>query len=110
MADDRTSEKGQNRDVERETGSNSTARDREIGRGGEPQGDLGEGRRTWQPPDGEQGMSNRPGDRNESEEDLAGENDEENDEDDDEFDDDDDDQDEPDDDKDEDDGSESRGA
>ena len=38
------------------------ARDREMGRGGEPLGDRGDGRHTWQPPEGEQGISNRPGD------------------------------------------------
>jgi hypothetical protein len=38
------------------------ARDREMGRGGEPLGDLGKGHETWKPPAGEQGMSNRPDD------------------------------------------------
>lgn len=39
-----------------------TARDREMGRADEPLGDLGGGRKTWQPPAGEQGISNRPKD------------------------------------------------
>ena len=38
------------------------ARDREMGRDAEPLGDRGHGHRTWAPPAGEQGMSNRPGD------------------------------------------------
>jgi hypothetical protein len=43
------------------TGS-GTARDREMGRGGEPLGDRGRGNETWTPPAGEQGISNRPDD------------------------------------------------
>ena len=39
-----------------------TARDREMGRDSEPQGDLGKRGKTWTPPDGTQGISNRPGD------------------------------------------------
>jgi hypothetical protein len=38
------------------------ARDREMGREGPPLGDLGHGERTWMPPAGEQGISNRPDD------------------------------------------------
>jgi hypothetical protein len=38
------------------------ARDREMGRDGPPLGDLGHGERTWAPPAGEQGLSNRPDD------------------------------------------------
>jgi hypothetical protein len=38
------------------------ARDREMGREAQPLGDLGQGHRTWTPPAGEQGMSNRPDD------------------------------------------------
>jgi len=38
------------------------ARDRQMGREGEPLGDLGKGHETWKPPAGEQGMSNRPDD------------------------------------------------
>jgi len=38
------------------------ARDREMGRDASPLGDLGGGQRTWTPPDGEQGISNRPDD------------------------------------------------
>lgn len=38
------------------------ARDREMGRTGSPLGDQGQGRETWKPPAGEQGMSNRPDD------------------------------------------------
>jgi len=37
------------------------ARDREMGRTLEPLGDLGH-KKTWQPPSGEQGISNRPAD------------------------------------------------
>jgi hypothetical protein len=33
-----------------------------MGRGHEPLGDLGEGRETWTPPGGKQGISNRPDD------------------------------------------------
>jgi hypothetical protein len=33
-----------------------------MGRGNEPLGDLGEGRETWTPPAGAQGISNRPDD------------------------------------------------
>ena len=40
-----------------------TARDREMGRDSEPQGDLGKRGKTWTPPDGSQGISNRPGDQ-----------------------------------------------
>jgi hypothetical protein len=44
-------------------GDAPSARDREMGRGGdEPLGDLGHGRETWKPPAGEQGISNRPDD------------------------------------------------
>ena len=43
-----------------DTGGN--ARDREMGRGTPPLGDLGGGQRTWAPPSGEQGISNRPDD------------------------------------------------
>ena len=39
-----------------------TARDREMGREGEPLGDLGQADETWKPPAGEQGLSNRPDD------------------------------------------------
>jgi hypothetical protein len=39
-----------------------TARDREMGREAEPLGDLGHRGKTWTPPEGEQGISNRPGD------------------------------------------------
>jgi hypothetical protein len=42
------------------------ARDREMGRGGEPLGDRGQGRETWVPPPGEQGISNRPADDDET--------------------------------------------
>lgn len=38
------------------------ARDREMGRAAAPLGDLGSGHRTWTPPSGEQGISNRPDD------------------------------------------------
>jgi len=38
------------------------ARDREMGREGEPLGDRGQGNETWKPPAGEQGISNRPDD------------------------------------------------
>jgi hypothetical protein len=38
------------------------ARDREMGRDAPPLGDLGSGQRTWTPPEGEQGISNRPDD------------------------------------------------
>jgi hypothetical protein len=37
-------------------------RDREMGRDGEPLGDRGDGNRTWAPPPGEQGISNRAND------------------------------------------------
>jgi hypothetical protein len=47
---------------ERATGDTGTARDREMGRGGEPLGDRGRGNETWTPPPGEQGISNRPDD------------------------------------------------
>jgi len=47
------------------------ARDREMGRTDTPLGDLGD-TKTWEPPKGEQGMSNRPGD----EQDLAANEDE----------------------------------
>ena len=40
----------------------STARDREMGRDGQPLGDLGKDHETWKPPAGEQGISNRPDD------------------------------------------------
>jgi len=43
-----------------EPGTN--ARDREMGRTDEPAGDLGGGRKTWTPPSGEQGISNREDD------------------------------------------------
>jgi hypothetical protein len=39
-----------------------TPRDREMGRGDEPLGDLGQGHETWKPPAGQQGISNRPDD------------------------------------------------
>jgi hypothetical protein len=39
----------------------ANARDREMGRDVEPAGDLGY-RKTWTPPPGEQGISNRPDD------------------------------------------------
>lgn len=39
-----------------------SARDREMGCVGKPLGDRGQGHKTWTPPLGEQGMSNRPGD------------------------------------------------
>jgi len=38
------------------------ARDREMGRTDEPLGDLGH-KKTWAPPSGQQGISNRPGDQ-----------------------------------------------
>jgi hypothetical protein len=41
------------------------ARDREMGRTEAPLGDLGQ-RKTWQPPSGEQGLSNRAGDEDTS--------------------------------------------
>ena len=53
--DDRTRKSG----VENVPGN---ARDREMGREHRPLGDLGHGDRTWTPPGGEQGMSNRAGD------------------------------------------------
>jgi hypothetical protein len=43
-----------------------TARDREMGRDAAPLGDLGHGTRTWTPPAGQQGISNRPQDGDES--------------------------------------------
>jgi len=42
--------------------TDGNARDREMGREGPPLGDLGHGERTWAPPAGEQGISNRPDD------------------------------------------------
>jgi hypothetical protein len=42
--------------------TDGNARDREMGREGPPLGDLGHGKRTWAPPAGEQGISNRPDD------------------------------------------------
>lgn len=39
-----------------------TARDREMGRASEPLGDQGHGQKSWTPPAGEQGISNRPND------------------------------------------------
>jgi len=39
-----------------------TARDREAGRDAPPSGDLGMRGKTWTPPSGEQGISNRPDD------------------------------------------------
>ena len=42
--------------------SHATARDREMGRDAPPSGDLGRDERTWTPPQGEQGISNRPDD------------------------------------------------
>lgn len=42
--------------------AHDTARDREMGRDGQPLGDLGEREKTWSPPTGTQGMSNRPDD------------------------------------------------
>jgi hypothetical protein len=42
--------------------THDTARDREMGRDAPPRGDLGQGERTWAPPPGEQGISNRPND------------------------------------------------
>jgi hypothetical protein len=44
------------------TGEAGTARDREMGRAGGPLGDRGRGNETWTPPQGEQGISNRPDD------------------------------------------------
>lgn len=44
----------------------STARDREMGRQGETLGDRGEKGKTWTPPQGEQGVSNRADDEAES--------------------------------------------
>lgn len=45
-----------------ESTDTSTARDREMGREAKPKGDLGEDGKTWTPPAGKQGMSNRPDD------------------------------------------------
>ena len=42
--------------------SGNNARDREMGRDTEPRGDLGQQGKTWAPPAGAQGISNRPGD------------------------------------------------
>jgi len=63
------------------------ARDREMGRAGQPLGDRGQGSHTWDPPAGEQGISNRPDDTAPRDDDGALSADDE-DEDDDEFDDD----------------------
>lgn len=65
----------------------NTARDREMGRGGQPLGDRGRGNETWNPPPGEQGISNRPDDEGieANPQGLAGEDDEEFDEEEDEF-------------------------
>ena len=70
------------------------SRDREMGRTEEPLGDRGHGNRTWTPPGGEQGISNRPGDApvriaGEDEEDVDDEDTDDEDDDDDDFDDDD---------------------
>ena len=51
---------------EGEIGSHpNNAREREMGRSDEPAGDLGD-RKTWTPPPGEQGISNRADDEEES--------------------------------------------
>lgn len=42
--------------------THTTARDREMGRDAPPSGDLGHGERSWSPPPGQQGISNRPDD------------------------------------------------
>ncbi len=76
--------------TDRSSGETGTARDRDMGRGGEPQGDRGRGNETWTPPPGEQGISNRPDDEDvetANPQALAGEDDEEFEETDDEFDD-----------------------
>jgi hypothetical protein len=52
-------EGGGKQDVEATSGN---ARDREMGREGDSLGDKGRGNKTWTPPAGEQGMSNRPDD------------------------------------------------
>ncbi len=69
------------------------ARDREMGRTEEPLGDRGHGNRTWTPPGGEQGISNRPGDAPVriagDEEDVDDEDTDDEDDDDDDFDEDD---------------------
>jgi hypothetical protein len=63
-ASDRTPDQGQlpQRDRSNVDDAPGNARDREMGRGGEPQGDRGQGQRSWTPPAGEQGISNRPDD------------------------------------------------
>ena len=50
-------------DTERKAHPGSaTARDREMGRDSEPLGDHGQSDKSWTPPAGEQGISNRPDD------------------------------------------------
>jgi hypothetical protein len=63
--DRQANQKDQNGANQRQGGVEDTpgnARQREMGQADEPLGDLGHGKRTWEPPAGEQGMSNRPDD------------------------------------------------
>ena len=72
MADERNREMEDARRGEEMPGAQSgagTARDREMGREAEPLGDRGRGNHTWEPPEGEQGISNRPNDEETDEED-----------------------------------------